>query len=847
MKSKSKRNKVSSEKVLLKKAGQGVRKSNPFETHVLKSKFTVLNRDPVVGHSIRDTVKPGALRARAIEKRKQTLGKEFATLHKANRFVDARKDGRNSRPQSNASRRKEMYNLNLTHRGQTLAELERFDDPVDNDDDEDEEDGLLDESFTNAAHFGGGSDEEGEDGGGRKDRKTVIEEMIANSKRQKVEKQRENDEVYEMMQKLDSSLKALMPQVGEHLRKDSDKPKLDDYDRMMREMIFERRGAPAEKLKSEEQARTEKQRRETLERERLERMKSETADGGNAAKSHRSADALDDGAYLADDVNGDEVQDNDDNDDGAREGQYDAKNLSKEATADDGDEDKSQSSGQSSDNSEEEENGSSSEEEEDNLSDLQNGQSSESEEEGENAPAPAVPPVKKQDVTKDCKTVPEPKTHYNIPAFLEFPKEYDTFAELLTNRDIGYQAALVAKLVEKCNQNHPASKANRRLMFVYLLQLITDRFNSPGTAGSIEDDFKALHSLTPFLYDLAQKDPLETGPLFIEVIQEKYSEYRKNPRRFAALSTLAILKLVPLLYSASDVRHSVVTPVLVFVSEMLTRCNVRTRRDLTHGLFLVTIVLECVEQSKRFLPAVHSFLTNILILAYPKEAQAVAKANTFKLAPHSLALPVSSSTGANGRSAEIKLLAEDFQHTELTDDYKVRLLTSTLGMVSVVCKQLDRSEAIQSIAASFKRHLEVLSKPSSLPASVKTILKELLSTVTEQANRPLKYLVAAEKKPKPLRMLEPKIETVYDDIRRRPKTAESLREQRKKMQQKIKRASRSAAREIRLDNEYISKLQMKRRLESDRERKEKVRRIFSDATSQQGELKSLDRKAKYRK
>lgn len=144
MKSKAKRNKVSSEKVLQKKVGQGVRKPNPFETHVLKSKFTVLNRDPTVGHSIRDTVKPGAIRARAIEKRRQTLGKEFATLHKANRFVDARKDGKNNRPQSNAARRKEMYNLNLTHRGQTLAELERFDDPVDNDDDEEEEDGLLD-------------------------------------------------------------------------------------------------------------------------------------------------------------------------------------------------------------------------------------------------------------------------------------------------------------------------------------------------------------------------------------------------------------------------------------------------------------------------------------------------------------------------------------------------------------------------------------------------------------------------------------------------------------------------------------------------------------------------------
>ncbi|XP_052860180.1 nucleolar protein 14 homolog [Anopheles cruzii] len=832
---KSKRNRVSSEKLFQRKEPGAVRKPNPFETQVLKAKFTVLNRDPQSRQSIRASVKPGALRSRAIETRKRTLGKEFAAQHKTNRFVDARKDGKNFRQQqqqSNASRRKEMYNLSLTHRGQTLEELERFDDPVDNDDDDDgdgDDGGLLDDAFTSAAHFGGGSDEE--DDPDRKDRKTVIEEMIANAKRLKADKQRENDEVYEMMQKLDSNLKMLMPQVGEHLRKDSDRPKLDDYDRVMREMIFERRGAPAEKLKSEEQARTEQEKRETLERERQERMKIEAEQGPNVTQKHRSADALDDGCYAV------EEPDLPDNDIEAHDAGtlYDASNISKEAKNDDADDVDDEPTDQETDDD-------SSGDDEDNLSDLQNGgQSSESSDEGE-PEQPSIPATRPVE-SSPRETAPQARK-FEIPQFLEFPKQYEEFVELLANRSVEHGAAIVGKLVEKCNQNHPTSKANRRLLFVYLLQQLTDRFRV-AKEPSLANDFKAVHLLTPHLYDLAVKDPIDTGHIFLEVIQEKHEEYRTSPRRYPALSTLVMLKLVPLLYSASDARHTIVTPVLVFVSEILTRCYVRNRRDLTRGLFLVTVVLECVEQSKRFLSAAHDFLNNVLLLARPEREPQAQKRSTFRVAPHSLAFASVSRSDRNGAGGQ--LLAEDFMHTEITEEFKARAVASTVGMISAICTQLDQCVAIQTIAGHFKPHLETLSRVSAAPEVVKNAVHTALKKVTGLVLRPCQYLVQAEKKPKVLRLLEPKIAPVYDDIRRRPKTNASVREQRKKMQQKVKRASRSAARELRLDNEYISKLQMKRRMESDRERKEKVRRIFGDATRQQGELKSMDRKAKYRK
>lgn len=153
---KAKKNRIDSDALLKKKSLQGVKKPNPFEIQTNKAKFTILNRDTQANRRFAGV--PGVQRARAIEKRKQTLGQEFLLKNKSNRFTDQRKDGRNmSRDQmvaerkSTATRRKEMYNLNdtvkLTHRGQTLEEIERFDDAVDNDDDSDEDGGQLEGEF----------------------------------------------------------------------------------------------------------------------------------------------------------------------------------------------------------------------------------------------------------------------------------------------------------------------------------------------------------------------------------------------------------------------------------------------------------------------------------------------------------------------------------------------------------------------------------------------------------------------------------------------------------------------------------------------------------------------------
>uniref|UniRef100_A0A1Q3EXR4 Putative nucleolar protein 14 n=1 Tax=Culex tarsalis TaxID=7177 RepID=A0A1Q3EXR4_CULTA len=828
-----KKNRISSDALLKKKSLQGVKKPNPFEIQTSKTKFNVLNRDTQTN---RQTGLSGVQRARAIEKRKQTLGQEYLQKHKSNRFVDQRRDGRNwnrdeltAERKSGASRRKEMYNLNdsvkLTHRGQTLEEIERFDDAVDNDNDSDDDEGQLDAEFMEAAHFGGGEADSG------RDRKTVIEEMIAESKRKKAEKQRENDEVYEMTQKLDQNWQSLAAVVGDHMKGDSERPKLDDYDKVMREMIFERRGKPADKLKSAaELAEIEREKKERLERERLARMAGE--ENGTKAK-HRSADDLDEGYFLQP-IDGRSEGPAGVEENGDDTSAYDPRNITKEAEIG-----QSGSEGEDSDGSDETD--------EDNLSDLV--EDSE-EDEPESKEIIASKATEEQNKLYLAQQKEREKAAAEVPLAFEMPKSYEELSSLLNHYPPIKRAIVFERILSSNNGRAVHLNKSRMIsLFAFAVQYLNDCFSNTLLPSTVSEAFETLSGLTPFLYDLAKMNSRETATCFQDVIKEKQEEFRKRPRQFPPLDTLVFFKLVPLLFSASDFRHPVVSPALVFLSEILSRSQVRDRRDITAGMFLVTVALECTEQSDRILPAALNFLNGVIYMCSETRAIQVVKiVPPFKsFAPWCNLLVVEDKIQDAG-ATDFSLRAEDFVTATIDESFKLRVLNTALGMIRGICSKLSKLDGVHHITANFLPHLRRIDD-ELYPEALQNAIADTRQALQTLHDKPLHYLVAPEKKPKPLRLLEPKIETTYEDIRRRPTKSQTLsvRDQRRKLQQKVKKETRAAAREIRQDNEFLAKMRLHQRVASDRDRREKVKRIFSEATAQQGELKSYDRKAKYKK
>lgn len=591
------------------------KKLNPFEVHINKEKHKVLGKK----HK-NDRGLPGVSRGKALNKRKQTLQQEYKLQHKANKFLDKRL-GEGNVHMTEEDRfiaryaklkakhhKKSIFNLAdeeiLTHKGQTLNEIEKFEDPRSDDDEGDLDDdrtGKLDANFVEEAHFGGGVlKRTGVEGA--KSHKDLIDQLIAESKKRKAEKQKLKEETLELTEKLDTEWKDLLPLVNKakSLNDLADNVKADEYDKVMRQLKFEARGTPSDRLKSEDEiAKEEKERLEILEKERLERMHGLTKKT-KVIKTHYSADDLDDNfAYDSDP----EITLSYNKEGMANiniEAQLNGKTILPEENENDSEDDTDASINTEGDD----ENCEDESESEDSLSDLtQSEEESESETElnetkldehsaedlrqkGQNENEQIHSDLLKRKEMMD-------KARQELPYTFNLPKSYEELPALLQDHSAEKQYIIIERMI-KCNHPslHKENKENLNALFAYLLQYINDLSSDIQNKATINKCFNIYSNLVPHLFDLAQISPENAHTLVKEVIKEKHLQHRRNKSTYPGIEVLLFLKLISCIFSTSDFRHVVVTPSIIFIDQMLNKCKVRNQRDISFGLFLTTLMLE---------------------------------------------------------------------------------------------------------------------------------------------------------------------------------------------------------------------------------------------------------------
>ena len=265
-----------------------------------KSYFSKEAKNEIVG-------RPGIARSRAIQKRKETLLQEYKIKNKSNVFIDKRigeKDtelsaedkmiARFTAERMKHGKKKNIFNLgeeeNLTHYGQSISELEQFDDDPRSDDEADQE---ASKKLDAEQHFGGfltQSDMEFSSGKSNS-RREWIENMIADSKKRKFEQQKNKEDTLKMTQDLDQQWKDMAGGLRtngtiytkkEDVDNDDNNEETDEYNRLMKELVFEPKKAKAQdRLKTDEEIVKEtKERLELLEQLRVQRMKGDTGMDG---------------------------------------------------------------------------------------------------------------------------------------------------------------------------------------------------------------------------------------------------------------------------------------------------------------------------------------------------------------------------------------------------------------------------------------------------------------------------------------------------------------------------------------------------------------------------------------
>lgn len=444
---------------------------------------------------------------------------------------------------------------------------------------------------------------------------------------------------------------------------------------------------------------------------------------------------------------------------------------------------------------------------EDGFSDLMyesNSETEQTEKVQTSAKKPTAPKAKPKVLTNEERQALMEKAQKELPYTFELCAKYYELEKLLKKYSADYQAVVLERMI-KCNHPkvEPANREKMVALFAYLLQYINDL-----ASGDVVHCFTVLDRILPFLYDLSHLNPAETTKCFLEVIKEKQSDYRGS-KVFPKLDTLIFLKIVSSLYSTSDFRHTIASPCVIFISQILMRSRISSRSDISSGLFLVTVLIEYTQLSKRFLPEALNFLAGVFYLCIRKRVGEKLKVvPPFKSEGESSSLlVVKKPTAFQG---ERRLTATDLTEDTIDNSFKVRAFNTAVLLTNHILSHLSNC-GLQFLAEPFKRYLDKINL-SNYPTECKANVALLQKTIDSIDNEPLTYLVPEMKRPKVLRQLEPKYERVFDDKRDRRKNAGNAAV-RKGLQHKIKKEMKGAVREIRRDNAFLAKIQHKRRMQ----------------------------------
>ncbi|KAM4720033.1 nucleolar protein 14 [Anableps anableps] len=847
-------------------------KNNPFEVKINRKKFDVLGRK-----SKHDVGLPGVSRSKAINKRKQTLLKEYKQKRKSNKFIDRRLGEYDAKmaPEDKILQRfaierqrvhgkRDVYNLNeeeeLTHYGQSLAEMEKFNDTVGSDD-ESEEKGLLSAELT-ASHFGGGGgllrkktsgeDQQDEQGSQKtKSRQELIEELIQKSKQEKRERQVQKEEAQELTEKLDQewkSIQALMVKKtpkAEHVDKPEEKPKPEEYDMIVRELGFEMKAQPSEKMKTpEELAREEKEKLQKLEADRLRRMMGDEGGDGVQSQVHMSADDLNDGFVLdKHDKKTLSYQDGKWNIAEETEEAEEEEGESGEEEGSEAEEENEEEDEDDDDDVEEEEQEEGSSEDEEGHSDLESEEESENE---ENDPEDEASSSRQQkSLSREELKAQQEAAKAELPYTFTAPESYEDLKALLHGHTPDNQRLIVAR-TQKCN--HPSLAAGNKLKLQKLVGFLMEYMGELATRSPPE--LSTVDQLIPELYTLCQMFPEAAGRSMQSILGDAAHSVEeaievKGHAAFPTLDMLVYLKVTALLFPTSDFRHPVTTPALLYISQTLTKCPVRSLQDLTSGLVLCCLAIEYVSFSKRFLPELINFLSGTLQLAVQhRAATGCMVVPPFRPSgKHNDLLALSNSESCRSWSKK-NLPLSATQQLQLKSDldrdhYRLNCLSTCLDLVKRCCllyKDLTSfTHIFHPIRTLLSKHLSLQTLPSSLQELHSEIL-EAISSASVTHTR----LVFEKKKPIPLKLLTPKIVEVLDYGKKRGSTREEREKER--LKHKYKKEFKGALREIRKDSRFLAREKLNEVMNRDAERKRKVKELLGSLATQEGEWKALKRK-----
>eukprot|EP00742_Colponemidia_sp_Colp-10_P007849 GILJ01008463.1.p1 GENE.GILJ01008463.1~~GILJ01008463.1.p1 ORF type:complete len:907 (-),score=214.06 GILJ01008463.1:178-2898(-) len=860
------------------------KKSNPFET------FNNRRKNEVLGQRVKGANKNVAQsRTQGVKKRKETLLLEYKNQNRTNSFVD-RRFGENDtslsaedkmlmrfqKERQARMKRGSIFNLEeedqLTHLGQSLGD--DFKDAINMSDDEDKA-GDLERELVSQHHFGGGFvKREGavdENGERKKTSKEIYEEIIAKSKMHKAEKAREKVEQEQLLDTLNDQFKdiqSLLNVRDKEKEKAEERLHRDDYDKMTRELSFDIRAKPTNRLKSEEElASDRKAELEKLERQRVKRMRGEidsdeeNEDGDKKKKKQRKS-RKEEKAQLRTD---DDLYENFVLEDVTAE--KDSDEESESGSEEEDVEEEEDGEEQEEDGEDDEEGGEEDDEESDNaeIDELMGDHDDDSDVEAEpnHKKGPSAVSEAGKEVAVPAKTVdPVARQKKIAAAAKELPYVFKAPA---THKDFlsyveGRSAADLGTVVERIRACYHISlgAANKGILQTFL-QILLTHFEFLACQHPCVMQF--LDVLVPHIFQMAQELPDVMTAWAKDRLTKFHSAFLARLAdgtgcAWPLPSSLLTLRLLTSIFPMSDFRHPVVTPLFLLLGQLLTQAPLYSQRDVVAALFTATLTMHSCTSGKRFAPELIAILERMVSQFFADKAgmweglEATTATNKKKGKKNGKGdtAPLQDSELTTS-PVSFRLLSEGFKEDQLDSAVwnsplsvadRLSVLHNLLALIQSAANLYQTEDAFPEL---FQHIINLLQTPKAarLPADVRrqheSVCKRVLAVRDKvlNARQPLRLQAF---KPTAIRSLVPRLEERITSLTR-SNDPDRERAERKHLQKKVIEEKKGAARELRKDASFLEQQRVEAMRKQDVLKQQKRKQTAAFLDEQQREWKKM--------
>ncbi|KAJ2712218.1 nucleolar complex protein 14 [Coemansia spiralis] len=864
---------------------------NPYELQINRKKLDVLGlkrKD--------DVVNVAQARQRAVERRKETLGKERELRGRRGGIVDQRigENDATMDPEermlkrftaerqkrsaggsgSGGGRSSGMFNLedsdveegitSLTHYGRSLDDDEALNDMVGSDYGEDDgggaAGGTIGATDVAASHFGGFEAAANGEPARKKTKAEVMQEIIAKSKQHKHERQQLREQDDSVRQELDDDFDAVRALLFANRDQQSAAAQLppkdaaeEAYDAHVRSLAYEKRARPQDRLKTEEeQARAEMERLEQAERHRVRRMDglpsdsesdSDAGDGdmpGYKTSAKRRAEADD----LGDDFATAGPAEEDSHVAGVTLGT----GLTAHDAADDEDDQESASEGDSDEDEDDDE-------DDDSGSDLD-----ESADEEPSAAATSTATPASRPATTGSAAGPVDELPFTFAA----PADYDAWVELAGGYSIEQQLVVIRRLrtlyhIRLAPQNKEKLAALAVILVEHMAVLCAQ--DPPVTGAPIDELVKHIGELADVdaerFGEYCRQEVIAIHGRIVAGIRasgDGDGHSAKPQSEGLRASDLALMRLFVSVFSSSDRYHPVITPMLVAIGQHLSQYTFATLGCVASGLVLVGIVHEAQRLARRLMPETVNFVLTVLAAGVCNADDAADWAGPFPLGRRQRvalgALRIGAADRCSGSAQPLGIpwawVASPAEKLSADEKYSIlraalllarRLADCCFAMPAFVELFAPLEAMLAKIAErlpQFKLHKAPPAVASEV-AALRTDLAEQLSQA-RAARVPLKL---QHHRPLAIASVAPRFESSYShEVHYDP---DRVRAETTKLKRQLARERRGAVRELRRDAQFVASQRLDEQLEKDKQYAAKMKRAWSVLETEQGEMKKLDR------